>query len=72
MEPYLDHARAQLRFGDVDASDINDGTIHDSKGRRPPLDTRAKEDRPPIVAALSFDNRREGRLVLEPREEDSI
>lgn len=54
MKPYLDHARAQLRFGDVDAGDVNDGTTHDGNGRRPPLDTRAEEDRPAIESVLAW------------------
>ncbi|KAM6514114.1 hypothetical protein FALCPG4_015276 [Fusarium falciforme] len=49
MKPYLDHARTQLRFGDV-----NDGTTHDGKGRRPPLDTRAEQDKPAIETALAW------------------
>ncbi|TVY74159.1 hypothetical protein Focb16_v006127 [Fusarium oxysporum f. sp. cubense] len=55
MKPYLDHARSELRFGDVDDNDISgDAIAHDSKARRPPLDTRSREDRPAIVMALSW------------------
>ncbi|RMJ03715.1 hypothetical protein CDV36_014759 [Fusarium kuroshium] len=54
MKPYLDRARSELRFGDVNAGDVNNGSAHDGKGRRPPLNTRAKEDRPAIEIALAW------------------
>ncbi|KAF4943492.1 hypothetical protein FGADI_13382 [Fusarium gaditjirri] len=55
MKPYLDHARSELRFGDVEVDDISDDDMPlDTKARRPPLDTRTKEDRPAITAALSW------------------
>ncbi|CVL08108.1 uncharacterized protein FMAN_14228 [Fusarium mangiferae] len=55
MKPYLDHARSELRFGDVEVDDISDDDKPlDSKARRSPLDTRTMEDRPAIMAALCW------------------
>ncbi|KAG4278809.1 hypothetical protein FPRO04_06130 [Fusarium proliferatum] len=50
MKPYLDHARSELRFGDVE---VDDKPL-DSKARQSPLDTRTMEDRPAIITALSW------------------